>query len=125
MSRRRIVLSGIAVLALAAARLPTRRTRRHLRIRTTSWCCPSTACTQSDLVAYVRSHPHSALAQLVAGGTSYTAAQTTFPSDSFPGMVAQFTGAGPGTSGVFYDDTYNPTLFAAGHAELPDRRAGH
>ncbi len=51
---------------------------------------------QSDLTWWVRHHPRSALARLVAGGTQYTHASTTFPSDSFPGLVAQFTGGGPG-----------------------------
>ena len=69
---------------------------------------------QSDLVWYVKTHPRSALARLVDRGTEYTKAQTTFPSDSFPGMVAQLTGGGPGTSGVFYDDTYNHQLLPAG-----------
>ena len=69
---------------------------------------------ESDLVRYVASHPHSALAELVRTGTSYTHARTTFPSDSFPGMVAQLTGGGPATTGVLYDDTYNPSLLAPG-----------
>ncbi|SDP18650.1 Type I phosphodiesterase / nucleotide pyrophosphatase [Nakamurella panacisegetis] len=69
---------------------------------------------QTDLAWYIRTHPHSALASLVASGTEYTNAQTTFPSDSFPGMVAALTGGGPGTSGVFYDDTYNRALLPAG-----------
>ena len=69
---------------------------------------------ESDLAGYVATHPHSALADLVSGGTDYTHAQTTFPSDSFPGMVAQLTGGGPGTAGVYYDDTYNHTLLPPG-----------
>ncbi len=69
---------------------------------------------QSDLGWYVTTHPRSALASLVKDGTSYASATTTFPSDSFPGMVAQLTGAGPGTSGVYYDDTYNRTLLPPG-----------
>ena len=69
---------------------------------------------QSDLDWYVAQHPSSALASLVSGGTEYTNAATTFPSDSFPGMVAQVTGGGPGTTGVYYDDTYNRTFFAPG-----------
>jgi hypothetical protein len=69
---------------------------------------------QSDLAWYVREHPSSALAALVHGGTEYTHAKTTFPSDSFPGMIAQFTGADPGTAGVYYDDTYNRTLLPPG-----------
>jgi Type I phosphodiesterase / nucleotide pyrophosphatase len=68
----------------------------------------------SDLAYYIARHPGSTLASLVTGGTDYTHAQTTFPSDSFPGMVAQLTGAGPGTSGVYYDDTYNHHLLAPG-----------
>src|SRR5664279_5807982 len=67
---------------------------------------------QSDLASYVAQHPHSSLATLVSGGTEYTNARTTFPSDSFPGMVAQLSGGGPGTTGVYYDDTYNRALLA-------------
>ena len=69
---------------------------------------------QSDLAYYIKHNPDSVLARLVADGTEYSHAQTTFPSDSFPGMVAQLTGAGPGSSGVFYDDTYNRALLPAG-----------
>jgi hypothetical protein len=69
---------------------------------------------ESDLARYVRTHPRSALAHLVSAGRAYTGAKTTFPSDSFPGMVAQATGAGPGTAGVYYDDTYNRALLPAG-----------
>ncbi|MFC1418024.1 alkaline phosphatase family protein [Streptacidiphilus cavernicola] len=69
---------------------------------------------QSDLAWYVAQHPASALARLVKGGVSYTHAQTTTPSDSFPGMVAQLTGGGPGTTGIYYDDTYNAALLPAG-----------
>ncbi|NYG08645.1 hypothetical protein BJ986_003132 [Phycicoccus badiiscoriae] len=65
---------------------------------------------QSDLAYYVAQHPHSALAALVSHGIEYTHAKTTFPSDSFPGMVAQLTGGGPGTTNVYYDDTYNHAL---------------
>ena len=55
-------------------------------------------------------HDASALGAGAAGRTAAPTtphAQTTFPSDSFPGMVAQLTGGGPGTTGIFYDDTYN------------------
>jgi hypothetical protein len=69
---------------------------------------------QSDLAWYVSRHPNSALARLVRGGVEYTHAKTTTPSDSFPGMVAQATGGGPGTTGVYYDDTYNAALLPAG-----------
>lgn len=69
---------------------------------------------QQDLAWYISQHPHSALANLVNGGVEYTNAKTTTPSDSFPGMVAQATGGGPGTTGVYYDDTWNAALLPAG-----------
>ncbi len=79
---------------------------------------------QSDLTWYIKNQPHSALAALVAHGTEYTHAQTTFPSDSFPGMVAQLTGGGPGTTGVFYDDTYNHQLLAPGTVDCSTAHRG-
>ena len=54
--------------------------------------------------------PH--LAQLTAHGITYSNASTTKPSDSFPGMLAQVTGATSKSTGVFYDDSYDRTLFA-------------
>jgi predicted AlkP superfamily pyrophosphatase or phosphodiesterase len=69
---------------------------------------------QSDLAWYVSRNPKSALARLVGSGVEYTNAKTTTPSDSFPGMVAQATGGSPGTTGVYYDDTYNAALLPAG-----------
>ena len=79
---------------------------------------------QSDLAWYIRKYPHSALASLVSQGTEYTHAQTTFPSDSFPGMVAQLTGGDPGTSGVFYDDTYNRALLEPGTIDCSTAHPG-
>ncbi|MEU7428356.1 alkaline phosphatase family protein [Streptomyces sp. NPDC040750] len=69
---------------------------------------------QSDLAWYIARHPGSALARLVHGGVHYTNAHTTTPSDSFPGMTAQVTGGGPGTTGIYYDDVYNHALLPAG-----------
>ncbi|WP_223279363.1 alkaline phosphatase family protein [Streptomyces sp. SDr-06] len=69
---------------------------------------------QADLDRYTARHPHSALARLAHGGVQYTHASTTTPSDSFPGMTAQVTGGGPGTTGVYYDDSYDRTLLPAG-----------
>ncbi|MDH6123619.1 alkaline phosphatase family protein [Kitasatospora sp. GP82] len=79
---------------------------------------------QSDLEWYVARHPQSALARLVGGGVEYTGAKTTTPSDSFPGMVAQLTGGGPGTTGVYYDDTYDAALLPAGTTHCTGVRPG-
>jgi len=111
------IAAGVSIAALCmaagaaasgAVAEPDRRHARHVLLLSVD------GLHQSDLVAYVAGHPRSALAALVARGTSYTHAQTTFPSDSFPGMVAQVAGGGPGTTGVFYDDTYNSALLAPG-----------
>jgi acid phosphatase len=51
---------------------------------------------------------------LQQNGVSYNNASTTQPSDSFPGTLSYLTGAHPGTTGVYYDDSYSRTLFAPG-----------
>jgi len=51
---------------------------------------------------------------LATGGVTYTNAYTSVPSDSFPGELSYLTGAGPATTGVYYDDSYSRTLKAPG-----------
>ncbi len=63
-----------------------------------------------DLVNYVRSHPRSAMANLLEHGAHYTNASTSKPSDSFPGLTALVTGATPKSAGVYYDDSYDRKL---------------
>ena len=70
---------------------------------------------QSDLTWYVSKHPDSTLAKLVHDGKSYSHAMTPFPSDSYPGIVSQATGGKfPGTTGIYYDDSFNHNLYAPG-----------
>jgi hypothetical protein len=54
------------------------------------------------------------LRRLARLGIRYTNARTTAPSDSFPGTLAYLTGAGPATTGVYYDETYDRTLTRPG-----------
>jgi hypothetical protein len=79
---------------------------------------------QSDLAWYVAHHPHSAMAALVDGGIDYTDAQTTNPSDSFPGLIAQLTGGTAAETGVYYDDTYNHALLPAGTTQCAGATPG-
>jgi len=79
---------------------------------------------QSDLASYIAGHPSSALAWLVGHGVEFTRAQTPVPSDSFPGMVAQVTGGNPGTTGVYYDDSYNRALLPAGTTDCAKATPG-
>jgi hypothetical protein len=69
---------------------------------------------QNDLNWFVKNNPNSTLAGLVNNGVSYSSAQTPFPSDSFPGMVAQTTGGNPKSTGVYYDDEYSRSLLPKG-----------
>jgi predicted AlkP superfamily pyrophosphatase or phosphodiesterase len=60
------------------------------------------------------------LAKLTDHAAVYQNASTTKPSDSFPGLLAQITGGTPKAHGIFYDDSYDRTLFApAGHPAQP------
>ncbi|HEY2526539.1 MAG TPA: alkaline phosphatase family protein [Xanthobacteraceae bacterium] len=60
------------------------------------------------------------LAGLARHGTIYANAFTTKPSDSFPGMLAQVTGGTSKSTGVYYDDSYDRTLYApAGNPPTP------
>ncbi|HVN52252.1 MAG TPA: alkaline phosphatase family protein [Acidimicrobiales bacterium] len=68
----------------------------------------------TDLDGWVHRHPTSALARLARRGATYTAAKTTTPSDSFPGLLALVTGGSPRSTGVYYDDSYDRTLYPPG-----------
>ena len=71
---------------------------------------------EKDLARFVAAHPGSALARLARDGKVYTGAHTTTPSDSFPGLLALTTGGTPRSTGVYYDDSYDRTLFPPGSA---------
>ena len=47
------------------------------------------------------------IAALSATGINYTAASTSKPSDSFPGLTAIITGGSPAVTGVYYDVAYS------------------
>lgn len=71
---------------------------------------------QIDLSNWIENHPDSSLARLSASAVIYDNAHTTTPSDSFPGLLAMVTGGTPKSTGVYYDDSYDRTLFAPGSA---------
>jgi hypothetical protein len=103
-----VVAGGLAVPAYAASHGHRPEKIEHVLLLSVD------GLHQSDLTWYVQGHPHSALAALVKGATSYTQARTPLPSDSFPGMVAQVTGGDPRTTGVYYDDSFNHRLLPPG-----------
>src|SRR5438270_7120599 len=65
-----------------------------------------------DVARYVKSHPHSALAELSSHGVTFSNARTPSNSDSFPGLLALVTGGSPVSHGMFYDVSYDRTIFA-------------
>ena len=52
------------------------------------------------------------LAALSATGINYTAASTSKPSDSFPGLTTIVTGGSPAYTGIYYDVAYSRDLSA-------------
>ncbi len=50
------------------------------------------------------------LTELAKNGVNYVAANTSKPSDSFPGLMSIVTGATPRTMGVYYDVAYDRSL---------------
>ncbi|MBV9457144.1 MAG: alkaline phosphatase family protein [Bradyrhizobium sp.] len=66
-----------------------------------------------DLTRWIQSRPGGNFAKLTDNGVVYPNAFTTAPSDSFPGMLAQVTGATPKQGGLFYDDSYDRTEYPA------------
>jgi len=64
-----------------------------------------------DVARYVSSNPNSALAELSRHGITYSNARTPANSDSFPGLLALVTGGSPISHGLFYDVSYDRTIF--------------
>ena len=99
---------AFATLALASAAPLTTRPYKHVAVFSVD------GLHASDLVKYVALRPTSNISSLLQTGHEYRGAYTSAPSDSFPGTVAQFTGATPRTTGVWYDDIWNRNIFAPG-----------
>jgi hypothetical protein len=64
-----------------------------------------------DVARFVDMHPKSALAELSRHGITYSNARTPANSDSFPGLLALVTGGTPVTTGMFYDVSYDRTIY--------------
>ena len=64
-----------------------------------------------DVANFVENHRGSALAELSRHGITYSNARTPANSDSFPGLLALVTGGSPISHGLFYDVSYDRTIF--------------
>ena len=67
-----------------------------------------------DLAKYIKEHPASALAELSWHGITYTDAQTSLPSNSWPGLLAIVTGGSFISTGVIFENSYDRTLSPPG-----------
>jgi predicted AlkP superfamily pyrophosphatase or phosphodiesterase len=65
-----------------------------------------------DVANYVQSHEGSALDELSEHGLTFSNARTPANTDSFPGLLALVTGGSPRTHGLFYDYSYDRTIWA-------------
>ena len=69
---------------------------------------------QQDLTNCLAKNTCPNLASLGQTGINYTGAVTPGLSDSFPGLAALLTGGSPKSTGLFYDVSYDRTLYAPG-----------
>jgi predicted AlkP superfamily pyrophosphatase or phosphodiesterase len=69
---------------------------------------------ETDVAHFIASHPDSTFAELAEHGVDYTDAHAPTPTDSFPGLAALVTGGTPKSTGLYYDDSYDRTLFPPG-----------
>jgi len=67
---------------------------------------------QQDLTTCFKAGTCPNIAQLASTGVNYTGAFTPGLSDSVPGLAALVTGGTPRTTGLFYDDVYDRTLYS-------------
>ncbi len=67
---------------------------------------------QQDLSKCISANTCPSIAKLASHGVNYTNAYTPGLSDSVPGLAALVTGGSPRSTGLFYDDIYDRTLYA-------------
>jgi Type I phosphodiesterase / nucleotide pyrophosphatase len=67
---------------------------------------------QQDVSTCVASGNCPNIAALAASGVTFTGANTPGLSDSVPGLAALVTGGSPKSTGLFYDDIYDRTLYS-------------
>lgn len=67
---------------------------------------------QQDIANCIAANTCPNIASLANNGVTYTGANTPGLSDSVPGLAALVTGGSPKTTGLFYDDIYDRTLYS-------------
>jgi type I phosphodiesterase/nucleotide pyrophosphatase len=65
-----------------------------------------------DLANLVKDRPESALAKLSLHALTYSNASTSFPSNSWPGLLSMVSGGSPNVTGVIFENSYDRSLSA-------------
>ncbi len=65
-----------------------------------------------DLASLIKYRPESALAKLSLHGVTYSNASTSFPCNSWPGLLSMVTGGSPNVTGVIFENSYDRSLSA-------------
>jgi hypothetical protein len=104
---KRIIL-GSVLLASAAAALAGEAPRSvdHVLVISVD------GMHQQDLAKCIAANTCPKIAKLASHGVNYTNAYTPGLSDSVPGLAALVTGGSPRSTGLFYDDIYDRTLYS-------------
>src|SRR5256712_11395911 len=63
-----------------------------------------------DLANLVKDRPESVLAKLSRHAVTYSNASTSFPSNSWPGLLSMVTGGSPNVTGVIFENSYDRSL---------------
>jgi hypothetical protein len=69
---------------------------------------------QFDVVDYIAKFPNSTWASIVKSAVVYSNARASSPSDSLPATVGLFAGATPRNSGVFWETSFDRSLYPPG-----------
>ena len=104
----KLLLLGTALLTSTSIALADdhRRSLEHVLIVSVD------GMHQQDLARCIADRTCPNIAALARHGVTYTNAYTPGLSDSVPGLAALVTGGGPRSTGLFYDDVYDRTLYA-------------
>ncbi len=112
MSKTRLITSAMLAFALtfashgASAQQPAQtQTVQHVLLLSVD------GLHALDVARYVSTHANSNLAALANSGVTFSNARTPSNSDSFPGLLALVTGGSPISTGIFYDVSYDRSIF--------------
>jgi hypothetical protein len=106
------LLVPIVSMSGRVAATPT-GTSRHVLLISVDGLHASDLATCEAQAAAQRPGGCPTLASLAGFGTTFSAAHTSTPSDSAPGLMALVTGGDPKLTGVYYDDSYDRNGYPA------------